>query len=69
MNLFSITVWFDSSVNVIFSPFTVIVATLYPAFGVTIMSFLLSWPLSTLSYTSCPSPLIFPPTPSTYVFI
>jgi len=49
MNLFSITVWFDSSVNVIFSPFTVIVSTLYPAFGVTIISFLLSCPLSTLS--------------------
>ena len=33
------------------------------------MSFTLFSPLSTLSYISCPSPLIFPPAPSTFVFI
>ena len=67
MNLSNITVWFVSSSKVIGSPFTVMLATLYPTFGLTIMSFLLSWPLSTLSYTSSPSPLMFPPIPSTFV--
>ena len=33
------------------------------------MSFTLFSPLSTLSYISSPSPLMFPPTPSTFVFI
>ena len=50
-------------------PFTVILSTLYPSFGVIIMSSTLFSPLSTLSYGVFPSPEMFPPIPSTFVVI
>jgi len=69
VNLLNFTVPSSAGVNSISSPFTVILLTLYPTFGLIIISFLFVPPLSTVSYISSFSPLIFPPSPFTSVVI